>query len=455
MQTMMMRRTERMWNGDHRAIQPESESGDNIDIEERIDAEALALMRRRLEDRRGVLQRTTSRSSVCIYRVPPSLRGVRADAIVPEIVSIGPYHRGRNGLLEFENYKWSFLDYVLSFTMRNGSDLHRIMKSMADLEGSTRRCYSEPTPISSADFVEMMILDSCFILGFMLHVYGSEEDDPILTMPWSIPIVTRDLLKLENQIPFFILEMVYDLMKTSNGDSLVLLALKFFNLALPRSQQILKRLSITAEPKHLLDLVHSSYLPSVINQPMNYTPYSDQSIQCVRLLRKSGIKIRPVKADSFLEINFKKATLQIPPIAINDYTTILFINCVALEQCSQHIRTHFSTNIAFMSCLINCTRDVTFLSGDGIITSFSQDDQYIARLFHRLGENTAINTRDCYLSMQFREVEAYFSSNWATLRRTYFSSPWSFISVFSAFILLVLTAIQTVMAIVGYTKHNI
>ncbi|XP_031111801.1 UPF0481 protein At3g47200-like [Ipomoea triloba] len=323
---------------DHRAIQP-----DNDDIESRIEAETLARMHKQLEDRRSFLQRTTSRrSSVCIYRVPPSLTEVSANTIAPEIVSIGPYHRDRDTVLKFENYKWSFLDYVLSFTRRNGNDLDKIIRSMSDLERS-----ADATLISSADFVEMMILDSCFILGYM-YLYTSQEDEPT----FSIPIVTRDLLKLENQTPFFILEMMYDLMKTINGDSLELLALKFFNLKLPRRDE---------------EILKSTYTP----------PYSDQSIQCVTLLQRSGIKIRRVKANSFREINFKKATLQIPSIAINDYTTTLFINCIALERCTPHIRTHFSAYIAFMSCLINSTRDVTLLGQDGIITSFSQDDQDI------------------------------------------------------------------------------
>ncbi|XP_019190300.1 PREDICTED: UPF0481 protein At3g47200-like [Ipomoea nil] len=180
-------------------------------------------------------------------KVPPSLTEVNTDTKATEIVSIGPYHRGRDKVFEFENYEWSFLDYILCFTMRNGNDLDRIIRSMPDLERSAGICYSEPISISSKDIAEMMILDSCFILGYMLYVYTSQEDEPTL----SIPIVTRDRLKHENQLPFFILEMMYDFMKS---DSLEFLALKFFNLALPRKdQEILKCVLITAEPKHLVN----------------------------------------------------------------------------------------------------------------------------------------------------------------------------------------------------------
>lgn len=61
--------------------------------------------------------------------------------------------------------------------------------------------------------------------------------------------------------------------------------------------------------------------------------------------------------------------------------------------------------------------------------------------------------RDCYLSEQVREIEAYYSSNWATMKHTYFSTPWSFISVFSAFILILLTMVQALMSVWSYQRQ--
>nr|GLL36392.1 UPF0481 protein At3g47200-like [Ipomoea trifida] len=156
-----MKRTERRWNGDHRAIQADSKSKCDDEAETlarmhkrledsrgRIEAETLVRMHKRVEDRRrSYVQRTTSSGVECIYRVPPNLT---------EIVSIGPYHRDRGTVLEeFDNYKWRFLDYVLSFTRLKGNDLDEIVRSMSDLERSARICYSEPTPISSADFIQL------------------------------------------------------------------------------------------------------------------------------------------------------------------------------------------------------------------------------------------------------------------------------------------------------------
>lgn len=60
-----------------------------------------------------------------------------------------------------------------------------------------------------------------------------------------------------------------------------------------------------------------------------------------------------------------------------------------------------------------------------VITNFSQDDQHVADLFNDLGKNTALNVRESYLWKVLHDVGAYYSSCWASMIRTYVSSPWS------------------------------
>ncbi|KAK9921198.1 hypothetical protein M0R45_029719 [Rubus argutus] len=125
--------------------------------------------------------------------------------------------------------------------------------------------------MSSSDFVEMMVLDGYFIIELFRHVCRNDDvigkNDPISSMPWLIPILTRDLLKLENQLPFFILERLFDLTHTPGfGDPLPLLALKFFNLSFPRPIQVLKETSGDSEAgvSHLLSLFHLSFFYTVL-----------------------------------------------------------------------------------------------------------------------------------------------------------------------------------------------
>lgn len=141
--------------------------------------------------------------------------------------------------------------------------------------------------------------------------------------------------------------------------------------------------------------------------------------------------------------------LQIPSITINYITSTVLINCVALEQCQERNIKYFSNYVSFMYCLISQPRDVALLGLDGVITNFSQDDQYVADLFNALGENTVLNVRESYIWKVLHDVDAYYSSYWASMIRTYFSSPRSCISVFSAFVLLMLTMVQSVMSVLS------
>ncbi|ESR64157.1 hypothetical protein CICLE_v10010787mg, partial [Citrus x clementina] len=168
-----------------------------------------------------------------------------------------------------------------------------------------------------------------------------------------------------------------------------------------------------------------------------YRP-STHSLQCVTQLRRSGIKIKPRKAESFLDIKYEKQVLQIPSITTNDITSTVLINCVALEQCQERNIKYFSNYVSFMCCLISQPRDVALLGLDGVITNFSQDDQHVADLFNDLGKNTALNVRESYLWKVLHDVGAYYSSCWASM------------ILFSAFVLLMLTTVQSVMSVLSY-----
>ncbi|KAF8009475.1 hypothetical protein BT93_J0462 [Corymbia citriodora subsp. variegata] len=417
----------------------------------------LARVRRRLGERE---RRFRARTSSCtIFRISPTLCGINPKAEQPEIVSIGPYHRGQDHLLEFEEHKWFFLRRFLHRTSSNEANL---IELLAAEENSARSCYSEPVLMSSGDFVEMMLLDSCFVLELLLHIFRSDdamdEDDPIFTRPWIIPILIRDLLKLENQVPYFLLKSLFNFSSSTRvkakTDYLCTLALRVFDLAYPRPVALLQDYG-NLQCKHLLDLFYLTLFPTnpvPRNYPEKYRP-SDQSVPCVTCLRPSGIKFKSRKTENFLDISFRKRVLEIPSITINDFTTTVLINCVALEQCQENSSKYITDYVSFMHCLINQPKDVSLLCSDGIITRFSHDDQYVANLFNKLGKSIVFNVHDCYLSKQFEELESYYYSNWANMMRTYFFSPWSVISVFSAFLVIVLTATQTVFAVLGYRYH--
>ncbi|CAK7329333.1 unnamed protein product [Dovyalis caffra] len=145
---------------------------------------SLKLIQRSLEERRGMERQGGRSSSTCIFPFPHSLDRINPNTYQPELVSIGPYHRGKAHVVEFEDRKWLFLDKFLS---RSNRGLSYYLGAMRQEEKSTRDCYSETIPMSSHDFVEMMLLDSCFVLELLRNLNHGEdtiiENDPIYTRP--------------------------------------------------------------------------------------------------------------------------------------------------------------------------------------------------------------------------------------------------------------------------------
>ncbi|KAI3424647.1 G-patch domain-containing protein [Psidium guajava] len=408
------------------------------------------------------------RTSPCtIFRIPKILHEIDPKAVKPELVSIGPYHWGEEGLREFEEHKWFFLKSFLRRTERN---VESLINLVADKASSAWDCYSEPGKRLNAKFVEMMLLDGCFVVEILLQICSKVdkigEYNPILTRQGIIPILVRDILKLENQIPYSLLQSLFECsistMIEVRTRYLFMLALRVFNLVYPEAMALPDKYTdlqyhdydvIKKQPyDHLLQLFCFTLFPANPEDQNDGPPFRpwDKSIPCVTQLRPCGIKFKSKKTERFLDISFRKRVLEIPSIAVDDFMVTVLINCIALEQCQESRSKKITDYVSFMHCLINEPKDVSLLYSDGIISTLSHDDHYVVKLFNDLVKGIVFNVEDCYLSKQFKELDSYYYSNWASMIRTYFSSPWAAISVFSAFLIIVFTVTQTVYAVLGH-----
>lgn len=146
---------------------------------------------------------------------------------------------------------------------------------------------------------------------------------------------------------------------------------------------------------------------------------------------------------SFLDINFDKGVIEIPPFTVEDYTNPLFLNFIAFEQCYCHCNSYFSDYTYFMDCLINSPKDVQILCQNGIIDRWSGCIKDVATLFNKMGREIVLSPNDFYLSGVFDEVNGYCDTIWhvwgASLIHSYFYNPWAIISVLAAILLLLLT----------------
>ncbi|KAI3822778.1 hypothetical protein L1987_10376 [Smallanthus sonchifolius] len=96
----------------------------------------------------------------------------------------------------------------------------------------------------------------------------------------------------------------------------------------------------------------------------------------------------------------------------------LITNCLAWEQSGRDAFTYFTDYIYFMNCLIDGPKDVALLRDDGIVMRHSRDDASVVSFFNGLGKNIQVFNFGCsYLSWEMKEIEVYYSSNWATIMR--------------------------------------
>ncbi|KAK6231042.1 hypothetical protein QUC31_002560, partial [Theobroma cacao] len=323
---------------------------------------------------------------------------------------IGPYHRGKN--LPLDQYKYSFLEKFLSRTRNQGKDLCFYVRPMMKLERRTRRCYSEDLSMSSADFVEMMLVDACFIMEVLRHFGRSEEfvegDFHFPIEPWQTPILVRDLLLLENQIPFFILEELSALSKSEEGTttvsvSVLTMAFKIFDLAFPRSLGFACKFNHLEESKHLLDLFLQTIRPS------------NPSHNSLSLFLKT------------IFLKAKDGVLEIPPVTVSDLFIPILVKCVALERCSNGFPKDLTAYASFMSSLIRYPTDVECLCSDGIISRFSNDGIQVASSFNSLRPNISDsdldNIQDSYLYKTITETKRYHKGDGITWLRHCLRDP--------------------------------
>ncbi|KAL4655066.1 hypothetical protein ACB092_01G424300 [Castanea dentata] len=231
----------------------------------------------------------------CIYRVPYRLRKLNKESYTPKVVSIGPFHHGNTRLQTMEKKEVRCLN---SFLERVGLNLNLedFVSTIKQLEGRIRGYYEETIQLSSNDFVKMILLDVNFILEM---VWKFDESD---LSPWLHSSLTKDFILLENQIPFFIIEKLFDLAFPflPNSPSLIQLTVHFFALFNVQKFEPIPNKRI----KHFTDLLRIFQLPPP-QSPKSETKMVFPKYSATQL-REAGVTFKVASSKCVLDLNFKK-----------------------------------------------------------------------------------------------------------------------------------------------------
>ncbi|CAL5343730.1 unnamed protein product [Camellia sinensis] len=403
----------------------------------------------------------------CIFRLHEELRQLNDKAYDPEIISIGPYHLGKQNLQMMERHK---LCYFQSLLQKKNQGPEEYVDAIRSLEQDARQFYAEPISLVADEMITMMVLDGCFIIELLRKFdmeFLRDENDPIFKRDWIFKRLQRDLMLFENQIPFFILCKLFDMIEApGNHKRLIYLALRFFSDLLPGTGKRGKR-EDGKEPhskiSHLLGLIHSNWRPSFAG----LEPVEDASnkegkgnwrfIPNTRELQEAGVKIEKfeVTGGSLFDIKFKSGVMQIPPLTIEGRTESFFRNLIAYEQYSPDNQLSYVTDyVKFLDCLIDCAKDVKILSRCGIIDNWLSDDEAVSNLLNKISDTVSGTSTHFQYADIFNRVNIHCNQPWnlyrATLNRNYFNNPWGMIAIMAALVLLLLILTQTVFTVFGW-----
>ncbi|KAM7493080.1 hypothetical protein LguiB_027689 [Lonicera macranthoides] len=390
-------------------------------------------------------------SEYCIYRVPQKIRKLNEEAYNPRVVSIGPFHHGDERFRSMEVFKKRYFKKVVR--RDSGVHLKNYIEFLKNCEASIRQCYSEIIEMDSDEFVTMVLVDGCFIIELLLGRYYMDfrdADHSILSATRLDNDLDRDLILLENQIPFFVLEGIFNLAMT-NFKPLPLLDLTLYFFENYIVQQ--------KSPPGFISIKHFTDLILILNRPTSQREVKEfKYTRSATELNEAGVKFTAGSSNCLLDIKFSDGVLEIPCITLYDNTETLIRNLMALELCHYSGDSYMIDYFFFMDFLLNTPQDVDLLIRNGIIENWLGDSKQAADLFNNINKNCVIIGSNFYFSALSEELNAYCkvpSHKWkATLKHDYFSSPWRTASTSAAIVLLVLTFIQTVCSILGAAKGN-
>ncbi|KAM7486670.1 hypothetical protein LguiA_002679 [Lonicera macranthoides] len=162
-----------------------------------------------------------TQNPVNIFNVPKTLMALDPDIYVLQQIAFGPYHCFRPELFDMERYKIA----AAKRTQRNLPTLtfQQLVDQFLDHEPRIRSCYHKYLNYSGETLSWMMALDASFLLEF-LQVYSVKEGgllrrsvtsrmSHLVDFPGKKSIhnaILRDIVKLENQIPLFLLRKMLE-----------------------------------------------------------------------------------------------------------------------------------------------------------------------------------------------------------------------------------------------------
>lgn len=394
----------------------------------------------------------------CIYKVPHHVRKLEnGEAYTPLLISIGPIHHTRRILKPMQAQKQR---YCVAFweRIKRKKDLVKYKTSLKDNIKMIQTFYSEiDINIEDNQFVDMIMLDSVFIIELFMRKSENIEDY-LFSKSLISKSIQRDLLLLENQLPFFLLEQLHRrVFKDDNGPSFLELAFKYFEnfnpqrSDKPQNEEMLKNCKSC---KHFTDLIRYFYLPEEVFYQgwspsahfLNIDIEDKWVLKTATKLNDCGVNLEKLTdhkrllnitlyevplSNWFLCMacfNSVKTKLEIPQLKVHQNTECVLRNLIALELCHYSDQPFICNYVSLINSLINTQEDADFLVDKEIIVHELGSHEELATMINGLCKNVVVTCN--YYGKTSKKLNVYYNTNrnWkyymSVLQSVYFRDPW-------------------------------
>ncbi|CAI9264187.1 unnamed protein product [Lactuca saligna] len=314
----------------------------------------------------------------------------------------------------------------------------------------------------------MMVIDACFILEFISVL----DRVPSRTSSLIVQSIALDLIMIENQIPYFVLENIFECTILASGQMREGASLTTYIKVLVRLYYFIEgKVEVVRDasaPDHILGFLHKCFRPA---ESITSVGMSIIKRHTAMELHRAGMKFKPYEDENWalamkLELPlplfpwfhnfiafpqfswFRPPTLRMPKVMISDESEYILGNLIVYEHTQLHVERYVTSYLLAMDMLIDTPEDVALLVKSKVLVSFFGSNEEAADMINKLCKNIQFLS---YYNQQWEEMDAYYNSYWpntlAGLKRTYFNNPWNIIALVAAFLLFALTVVQTIFSI--------
>nr|CAD1840821.1 unnamed protein product [Ananas comosus var. bracteatus] len=332
-------------------------------------------------------QQWPDRTRPIIRRVHYLLRSIeKGDQYFnPEVVAIGPYHRHDPQVQPAEAIKKAV---ALDFCKSSRRSVREFYKVVRDVTPLARLCYADRfDDISDKEFADMMFFDGCFLLQFIVTATGyipASLSVERWMSSFNLDRVFRDVMLLENQLPWVVLEALMSFRWVPIDLFLQKIVAKIDMTAglLPPYDEGGSHRDNDRSPCHLLELVREKFLGPQVQRGDDIVTHISIFTSAIDLA-EVGVRICASDTFRFRNFSFRRGPLygwlSLPPIVLTTYNRIVLSNLVAFEMCpGVASESSVGSYLSLLVALISREEDVKELRSKKILYGGLSDQQSLS-----------------------------------------------------------------------------